>query len=142
MPLRLAYANARGVQSFVGSVFPTPKFTPPPRPLFLFLLHAGGHHVFLLPQELGAEIVRVLFRNANLFRAIASAAAVEGEAGQKEGSLEQQAALETAGEAAVAGKPRTARTLSLPTPGGFGGVQDGLGGAGEMRQYSKPCVVV
>lgn len=77
-----------------------------------------------MPQELGAEVIRVLVRNADLFRAIAggASAAEGGEAGQgegeSEGSLEQRLALETADETAVAvsEEARTARGLPLTLP--------------------------
>eukprot|EP00903_Cladosiphon_okamuranus_P009362 g8926.t3 len=98
------------------------------------LNHVMSSELFRPAWELGAEVVRVLLRNAELFQAIARAGAVEGEAGQEESPLEQQqAALEAAGEAAVSGKSHTARALSLPTPGGSGGVQDGLGGDAKLE---------
>lgn len=93
-----------------------------------------------MPQELGADVVRVLSRNADLFRAIAGAGTVEDEARQEEGSLEQRLAE---GEAAsTREESRTARALSLPTPGGSGGVQGVLGGAGEMRHTASRALCV
>lgn len=100
--------------------------------------------VFLV-QELGAEVVRVLLRNADLFRAIAVAGAVDGEAGEEEeeeekegSSLKQRPASEAEAakakaKAAVTEEAGTVvRALSLPAPGGSGAAHGIFAGAGEM----------
>lgn len=134
------------MQSNTSSAYFRPQFQPPPRSCFFvsyFMYMVNGSTLppsFFMPQELGTEVIRVLVRNPDLFRAIAGASAVDGEAGQGrgEGSLAQRLASETAGEAAVAGGARTARALSLPTPGGSGAVQGVDAGAGEM-ELARTC---
>lgn len=114
-------------------------------PLFFFvdsILTTPFFFCALLPQELGAEVVRVLLRNTDLFRIIAGAGAVEDEAGRGEGSLGRRSSAEAAGEAVVAEKSRTAGALSLATPGGPGGMNQGVldGAPGEMRQGTRGAV--